>query len=112
VKQLARALGSALLALALIAGVIARLRRVERPVFERVSSDVSGRVQLGPVRLARHGEQGRVIGWAVRCDGREVWSRLGDAQQFRLETRDGVVHVRDVAGAEPDVVMRGCEIER
>ncbi|MEI8254341.1 MAG: hypothetical protein WCJ30_01575 [Deltaproteobacteria bacterium] len=84
-----------LLAFALLAGGIARMRRVERPVFDLVASSHDGVAQLGRVRLARRGEAGRVLGWTLRCAGREVWSRLGARPEVLLRVHQGVVSVAD-----------------
>jgi hypothetical protein len=95
-RPVARLLASALLAMAVLAGSIMRLRRIERPVFDPITVAADGQVQLGRVRLARRGERGREIGWSVRCQGREVWSRLGADVSVRLVSDAGPVHLQDL----------------
>ncbi len=107
---MARALGGVLLALALLAGGIARMRRVERPVFELVASSRDGVAQLGRVRLARRGATGRVLGWTLRCAGREVWSRFGERPAMLLRVDRGHVTVVDAAGGNAHRVA--CSADR
>lgn len=95
---MARAVGSVLIAVALLAAGLARMRRVERPVFALAATSPDGSMQLGRVRLARRGETGRVLGWTARCAGREVWSRLGERPEVILRVDHGSVSVAE-AGA-------------
>jgi hypothetical protein len=80
--------------LAAFALALARLRRVPRPRFEPVAQRAGGRVAVGRVWLARRGEPGRLLGWSVVCNGREVIGRPG-AQPIVLEDAPaGEVRVR------------------
>lgn len=106
-RPVARLFASAVLALVVLAGGIARLRRIERPLFDPVTVTADGFAQLGRVRLARGGEFGRVIGWSVRCGGREVWSRLGAAASVRLVTDAGPVHLHDLRDGR-DIPLPAC----
>lgn len=106
-SEIARSFASALLAVGLLAGGIARLRRIERPVFDRVAVSPDGRVELGRVRVARRGENGRWIGWSVRCDRREVWSRLGAHESITLVSQPLPLHLHDVR-FDRDIPLPPC----
>lgn len=101
-----RLLASTALAVALFAGVIARLRRTERPSFEPVSRAPNG-VVLGRVRLARRGESGRIVGWSVHCDGREVWSRLGVQPALRLVDDGSAPHLQTATDGR-EIALPSC----
>jgi hypothetical protein len=74
----ARAMGSTVLAMAMIGLAIARLGRVPRPTFEPVANIEGTRAVLGRVALVRRGEaRGQHLGWSVLCSGREVVSLAG-----------------------------------
>jgi hypothetical protein len=63
-----RALASVLV----VALLLARFARLRRPRFEPTATFAAGALTVGVVRVGE-----RTLGWAVRCGGREVVSRLG-----------------------------------
>jgi hypothetical protein len=77
-----------------VALLVARLGRVRQPRFEPRGTYAQGAVVLGTVRLGR-----RPLGWAVRCLGWEVFSRLDGGQSPRGREEGTVVRVWDAHGA-------------
>jgi hypothetical protein len=96
--QFMRTMMSLVFAWVLIAAGIARLGRVPRPTFtrvERIADEEGQTLELGQVSLVRPGQsEGRVLGWAIRCGGREIISVRGvERPQFeRADRRITVVH--------------------
>ncbi len=108
VGALLRTLGATALALALLTLGIARLARVMRPRFVAVEQVDGDGVTLGRVELARPGARdGRLLGWAVQCRGREVASALGP-ERPSVSREDGGVVLRRNAGVPRFVSLAGC----
>jgi hypothetical protein len=95
VKRALAPLGGVVLAFVIIGALIARLRRIERPVTDVVATSADGRVSLLRVRLARRGETGHTIGFTLRCDGRVVWNRLGADRVLTIDAHDGLWRLLD-----------------
>lgn len=105
-----RTMLSSVLAWVLIAAGIARLGRVPRPTFtgvERIADEEGRTLELGRVSLVRPGRsEGRVLGWAIRCGGREIISvRGGERPRFERAPDRRITVVRGAFRRE----IRGCD---
>jgi hypothetical protein len=102
VKRALRPLAGIVLAFVIVGALIARLRRIERPVTDLVARSADDRVHLLRVRLARRGEPGHTIGYSVRCRDRVVWNLLARERRIALdpERRPNEWRVLDERGRE------------
>ncbi len=103
-----RALGSVVAVAALTGLGISRLARVSRPRASVVARYAGGAVSHDRVTLGA-----RVIGYTLRCEGREVFARAGARSLTVFEARLGDAPFVIAGDGERVALLdpRGCRVE-